>query len=215
AALLSPLSTQAPAEACECLPVTAPISGRVLTVPNRSERVVTPGEPLLEIGDPADLEIVVDYLSADAVRIRPGQRVIIERWGGDGRLEGRVRLVEPFGFTKVSALGIEEQRVNVIIDLTSDHSLWQGLGHGYQVESRVIVYEAPDATTVPLTALFRAGDDWALFAVRDGRARLQSVAVGRRNGRDAEIVEGLAPGDSVILHPNDRIADGTRVVARL
>ncbi|MEL7538377.1 MAG: efflux RND transporter periplasmic adaptor subunit [Pseudomonadota bacterium] len=215
AALLSPIATQAAAEVCECLPITAPISGRVLTIPNRSERVVTPGEALLEIGDPAGLEIVADYQSADAVQIEAGQRVRIERWGGDQPLEGRVRLVEPFGFTKVSALGIEEQRVNVVIDLLSDAAAWQGLGHGYQVETHVVVYESSDAVVVPQTALFRSGDGWALFAVLNGRAQLQPVTVGKRNGRDAEILDGVAAGATIVANPDDRIADGSAVTARL
>jgi HlyD family secretion protein len=214
AQLLSPAETRARRANCECVPITAPVSGRVLRIPNTSERVVSAGEPLLEIGDPSDLEIVVDVHSADAVRIASGQRVIIERWGGADSLEGRVRRVEPFGYTKVSALGIEEQRVNVIIDFASDPERWARLGHGYQVDARIVLWEQPAALAVPMTALFRYDGDWAVFVNDGGRARLRRVQVGQRNGIVAEILEGLRPGAEVIVHPSDRVADGVRVVAR-
>ncbi len=214
AQLLSPTQTQEPAEECDCLPITAPVNGRVLTIVNESERVVSPGEALLEIGDPSDLEIVVDFLSMDAVRIRPGQRVILDQYGGDEPLSGRVRRVEPFGFTKVSALGIEEQRVNVVIDLDGDPSGWERLGHGYQVEARVVLWESDAALTVPLTALFRADQDWAVFAEQAGRAVLTIVGIDRRNGLEARIVAGLDPGQRVVAHPSDRVQDGVRIAAR-
>ncbi len=214
ARLLSPRQTQQRRGECDCVPITSPVSGQVLTVDNHSERVVTAGEPLLEIGDPSSLEIVVDFLSADAVQVEPGQRVIIDNWGGEAPLEGRVQRVEPFGFTKVSALGIEEQRVNVVIDFTSDPAMWWRLGHGYQVETRVVLFEHERVLTLPLTALFRSGDDWAVFVERDGRAHTTTVTLGPSNGLVAQVVEGVSPGERVVAHPSDRILSGTRIAAR-
>ena len=196
AQLLSPTRRRPARPDCECVPITAPVSGRVLTIVSASERVVVAGDPLLEIGDPVDLEIAVDFLSADAVKVTPGQRVVIDGWGGDRPLAGRVRTVEPFGFTKVSALGIEEQRVNVIVDLDDPPDRWSRLGHGYQVETRVVLWESDGVLAVPLTALFRDGLEWAVFAERSGRARLTHVEVGQRNRLAAEIVSGLVAGES-------------------
>ena len=213
AQLVSPRETQASREDCDCIPITSPVSGRILQIADRSERVVREGDTLMQIGDPNNLEIVVDYLSMDAVRIEAGQRVIIDNWGGDRLLEGRVRLVEPFGFLKISALGIEEQRVNVIIDFTTDEG-WERLGHGYQVESRVVLSEASDVLAVPLTALFRDGEHWAVFVDDGGRARLQHVETGQRDGVIAEIINGLESGDRVIAHPSDRVVDGVRIASR-
>ena len=213
AQLVSPLETQASREDCDCIPITSPVSGRILQIADRSERVVREGDTLMQIGDPKNLEIVVDYLSMDAVRIEAGQRVIIDNWGGDRLLEGRVRLVEPFGFLKISALGIEEQRVNVIIDFAGDEG-WERLGHGYQVESRVVLSEASDVLAVPLTALFRDGEDWAVFVEDGGRAKLRHVETGQRDGVIAEITDGLESGDRVIAHPSDRVIDGVRIASR-
>jgi HlyD family secretion protein len=213
AQLVSPLDTQVRAEDCDCIPITAPVSGRILKIEDRSERVVREGEMLMQIGDPRDLEIVVDYLSMDAVKIEAGQRVIIDNWGGEKPLEGRVRLVEPFGFLKISALGIEEQRVNVIIDFVNDEG-WERLGHGYQVESKVVLWEADQVLAVPLTALFREGDSWALFIEDGGRATLRHVTTGQRDGVIVEIREGLEAGDQVVAHPSDRVADGVRIASR-
>jgi HlyD family secretion protein len=195
------------------IPLIATVSGRVLRVIHESEGVVSAGAPLIEIGDPAQLEIVVDLLSSDAVKVVPGQRVMIEDWGGPTPLDGQVRRVEPFGFTKVSALGIEEQRANVIIDITSPKEAWQALGHGYQVDTRIVISEA-DALNVPLTALFRVGDDWAVFVAADGRARLRRISVGRLNNEAAEALDGLSEGERLVAHPTDRISDGVRVVQR-
>ncbi|MGD9538686.1 MAG: efflux RND transporter periplasmic adaptor subunit [Alphaproteobacteria bacterium] len=195
------------------VPVRAPVSGRVLRVPHESEGVVGAGEPLIEVGDPADIEIVVDLLSSDAVKVEPGQRVVIENWGGPAPLDGRVRRIEPFGFTKISALGIEEQRVNVIIDIETPHEAWRALGHGYQVDTRIVSSE-DEALAVPLTALFRDGNRWAVFAVEDGRAVRRHVAVGRLNREAAEILGGLADDATLIAHPSDRVTDGARVVER-
>ena len=191
-----------------CIEVRAPVAGRVLRVPEESERIVQAGEPLVEIGDPGALEIVVDVLSADAVRIRPEARMLLDRWGGGTPLEARVRRVEPSGFTKISTLGVEEQRVNVIGDLAAPP---EGLGDGFRVEARIVVWEGADVLRVPPSALFRHGDGFAVFVVVDGVARLRDVKVGERGGDGAEILSGLEPGEQVILHPSDRVADGVRV----
>ncbi len=214
AQLISPTQTQARHGSCDCVNVTAPVSGRVLQITNTSERVVSAGDALVEIGDPADLEIVVDFLSTDAVQIESGQPAIIDRWGGDQPLQGTVRRVEPFGFRKTSALGIEEQRVNVIIDLTSPVEQWSRLGHGYQVEARVVLWQTDAALTVPLTAIFRNEQQWAVFVRQGGRAVLQNVRIGHRNGIVAEVVDGLTAGQQVVLHPSDRVIDGVRIAAR-
>jgi len=213
AQLVSPLETQGSSGACECVPITAPVSGRILQIADRSERIVREGDVLMQIGNPRDLEIVVDYLSMDAVKIEAGQRVIIDNWGGETPLAGRVRLVEPFGFLKVSALGIEEQRVNVIIDFADDEG-WERLGHGYQVETRVVLWEADRALAVPLTALFRDGDEWAVFVEERGRAQLRHVVTGQQNGVIAEIGSGVEAGERVVAHPGDRVTDGARIAGR-
>jgi HlyD family secretion protein len=214
AELMSPAELGARQGDCVCVPITAPIDGRVLRVIHESEGVVQAGEPLLEIGDPADLEIVVDLLSADAVRVTAGQRVFIENWGGEVPLEGKVRRVEPFGFTKVSALGIEEQRVNVIIDITSERNQWERIGHGYQVELRIVLWKGSNVLKLPLTALFRDDDRWAVFVDENGVARKRHLDVGRRNGLEAEITAGLDAGERIVMHPGDRVIDGVRIVPR-
>ncbi len=214
AELLSPLQAQERRDACECVPIAAPVSGRVLRVIQESEGVVEAGDPLLEIGDPTDLEIVADYLSADAVRIEAGQTVMIEAWGGEAELAGRVRRVEPFGFTKESALGIEEQRVNVIIDFTDPPAAWQRLGHGYRIEARVVLSAGENVLKLPLTALFRNNGSWAVFVKQDGRAQQRTVQRGTSNGLEAEIVDGLAEGDRVVLYPSNRVTDGVRIAQR-
>jgi HlyD family secretion protein len=180
----------------------------------QSEGVVAAGAPLVEVGDPRDLEIVVDLLSTDAVKAEAGQRAIVDGWGGPKPLEGRVRLVEPFGFTKVSALGIEEQRVNVVIDLVSPMEEWSRLAHGYQVDVRIVLSDADDVLSVPLTALYRDGDAWAVFVAAGGRAERRHVEIGRRNGLAAEIVAGLAGGERVVVHPSDRVVHGVRLAER-
>jgi HlyD family secretion protein len=191
----------------------SPVDGVVLRRIRESEAVVAAGEPLLEVGDPGDLEIVSDLLSSDAVKVRAGQPVLVEQWGGEGALAGRVRRVEPSGFMKVSALGVEEQRVNVVIDLEDDAAAAR-LGDGYRVEVRIVVWEGRDVLVAPTTALFRRGAEWALFVVEDGRARLRPVEVGQRNGLQAEVVSGLAEGARVIVHPSDSVTDGARVTPR-
>ena len=195
----------------ETVRLRAPVASRVLAIHHESEGVVVTGEDLLEIGDPAALEVAVDVLSADAVRIRPGGAVRFQRWGGEQPLEGVVRTVEPTGFTKISALGVEEQRVWVIADLTSAREQWRQLGDGYRVEAQFILWEGQDVLQVPASALFRAGEGWAVFTVRDGRARRLAVRAGRSNGLATQILAGLEAGETVIVHPDDRIEDGVRV----
>jgi HlyD family secretion protein len=176
--------------------------------------VVQSGAPLLEIGDTRDLEIVVDVLSTDAVEIRPGADVVIDRWGGSGTLAGRLRRVEPAAFAKVSTLGVEEQRVNVRIDLTSPAEQWVGLGDGYQVDARITVFAQDNAIIVPTGALFRRGESWHAFVVKDGRAEDCELKLVRRAGRLTAVAEGLTEGDRVIVYPGDRVASGIRVKPR-
>jgi HlyD family secretion protein len=198
----------------ETFPVTAPIAGRVFRVLQESASVVAQGTPLLEVADPVDLEIVVDVLTSDAVRIRPGAPVRIEHWGGDAPLDGRVRLVEPSGYTKLSALGVEEQRTNVVVDLTSPSARWQELGDGFRVDAGIVVFRADDALKMPASALFRDAEGWAAFVVERGRARKRPVVSPRRSAREAQIEGGVAEGETVILYPTDVIGDGVAVTAR-
>lgn len=197
-------------------PVLAPVTGCVLRVLQESETIVAAGTPLLEIGNPAsNLEIVADYLSTDAVNISRGDRVIIEDWGGPRALSGVVSRVEPFGFTKYSALGVEEQRVNVIIDFISPPEEREGLAHGFRVETRTVIWESDNALTAPSSALFRSGDDWAVFAIANSRARRKTVEIGRNNGVQAEIISGLEEGERVILYPGTEVEDGVLVKERI
>jgi HlyD family secretion protein len=214
ATLVTPAGAETHADVCDCVAIRAPVDGSVLRILQQSEAVVAAGTPLVEIGDPRDLEIVVDLLSSDAVNVAPGQRVIIERWGGDAALEGRVRLVEPYGFTKISALGIEEQRVNAVIDLVSPAESWSRLAHGYQVDLRIVLWEESDALVLPLLALFRDGDAWAVFVAVDGRAELRHVTLGRRNRLEAQVQDGVAEGERVVLHPSNRVQTDVRIAER-
>jgi len=197
-----------------CVDLAAPIDGTVLTVENVSEHAVTPGSPLVTLGRPDDLEIVADLLSADAVGLAPGAAARVERWGGPEALEARLRRIEPSARTRVSALGIEEQRVDAIFDLVSPPEARPGLGDGFAVFLRITAWEATGAVQVPTGALFRQGAGWAVFRAEDGVARLVPVTVGRMNDTDAEILDGLAPGDRVIPHPSDALSDGVRIVER-
>jgi HlyD family secretion protein len=192
------------------VPVKAPAAGRILRVLQESEGPVAAGAPLLEIGDPSRLELRVDLLTTEAVRVRPGARVEIVHWGGEGVLAGAVRQVEPSAFTKVSALGIEEQRVYVLVDPLGGPG-WAPLGDGFAADARILVSERAEALQVPAGALFRSDGSWAVFAVEEGRARLRKVQVGESSGEATEVTHGLAAGDRVILHPGDRIEDGKRV----
>ena len=191
--------------------VKSPTTGRVLRVVEESARVVAIGAPLLEIGDPTDLEIVIDVLSRDGAAIAPGTRIELDHWGGATPLEARVRLVEPGAFTKVSALGVEEQRVNLVADLTSPPDQRPGLGDGFRVEAKIIVWETENTLKVPAGALFRHGSDWAALVVDQGRAQLRKVTAGRSSGSETQILDGLKEGDEVILYPGDRVHTGDRV----
>lgn len=197
----------------ERIAITTPVSGRVLKLFQQSEGVVNAGQPLLEVGDPTQLEVVVEVLSADAVRLTPGMRVLFERWGG-APLEGRLRLVEPVGFTKISALGVEEQRVLVIADFTSPSTQWQQLGDGYRVDTRFILWEGDKVLQIPASALFRHDNGWAVFVIDDEEAHLRSVEPGQRSGLVAQILNGLQEGEMVITHPDEKIEDGVAVELR-
>jgi HlyD family secretion protein len=213
ARLIDPARITTAAELTCCIRLLAPASGRVLRIIQDSETVVLPGAPLVDLGNPLDLEIVADLLSTDAVQIKVGAPVRIDGWGGPA-IRGKVVRVDPAGFLKVSALGIEEQRVRVTIDFADSPEAWSQLGHDYRVIVHVTTWSAAEAVTVPVSALFRRGDDWAVFAVQDGRAQTTTVQIGHRNNRAAEVLSGLASGTAVVLHPSDRIRDGARVIQR-
>lgn len=200
-------------ESC-CVAVRSPVSGQVLRVPDKSERVVTSGEALIEVGDPADLEAVIDVLSTDAVKVQPGDKAYIEHWGGAMALPAVVSRVEPAGFMKVSALGIEEQRVNVILNFTAPPAQWARLGDQYRVEARIIVDEAVGTMRAPQSSLFRQGQDWAVFVIENGKAREHRVEVGLRSDSYVEIKSGAAVGDRVIVHPSAKVRDGVRIRER-
>jgi HlyD family secretion protein len=189
----------------------SPVSGEVLRIPEKSERVVAAGAPLLILGDPDKIEIVIDALSTEAVKIKPGMPVLIEGWGGDEPLQAKVRLVEPYAFTKISALGVEEQRVNVIADFVGSHAT---LADAYRIEARVVIWNEDKVLKAPASALFRRHDSWAAFVYKDGRAELRPVDVGKRNAFEVQILGGLQDGERVIMHPSNDISDGTRVRAR-
>jgi HlyD family secretion protein len=212
ARLIDPVNTAPSAEPTCCVRVIAPASGKVLKIIQDSEAAVLPGAPLVDIGDPLDLEIVADLLSTDAVQIGVGAPVRIDGWGG-APIKGKVVRVDPAGFLKISALGIEEQRVRVTIDFVDPPERSQ-LGHDYRVVVHVTTWSAANALNIPVSALFRKGDQWAVFADEEGHARIRTVQVGHRSSRTAEIILGLSPGDQVVLHPSDRIVDGTRIMQR-
>jgi HlyD family secretion protein len=196
------------------LALRSPVDGIVLRVLQESEAPVAAGAPLIEIGNPNQLEIVIDLLSTDAVKVQPGFRALISGWGGNATLGGHVRLVEPAGFTKVSALGVEEQRVNVLIDFDEAHSDARALGDGYRVEVSIITWQREHVLKVPTSALFRTGEVWSVFAVRDGRAAQTTVQLGRRSAIEAELLSGLTDGDQIIVHPGDTVEDGVAVSQR-
>lgn len=196
-----------------CIEVKAPASGRVLSVSAESEQVMQPGAPLMQIGDPADLEVEVDVLSSDAVRIRQGAPAIVRDWGG-APLRAEVARVDPVATTRVSALGIEEQRTGVLLRLLDGPESRPGLGHGYRVTASIVVWEGRGLVTVPLGALFRSGQDWSVFVADNGTARLRIVEIGQRNADLAEVVSGLAAGETVILHPGDTVVDGRAIAPR-
>ena len=208
---VSPGSDQPRNSGAEPLVLTSPVSGHILRVLQESARVVPAGFPLLEVGDATDLELRIEVLSRDGVAIRPGARVMLEQWGGPEPLAARVRLVEPSAFTKISALGVEEQRVYVIADFTDAIERRPTLGDAYRVEARVVTWENPAALQAPSGALFQRGGAWQAFVAEGGRARLRTVTPGRGNGIATEILDGLREGDQVVVYPGDKVADGTRV----
>jgi HlyD family secretion protein len=213
AALLEPPAQYAAANDRCCLTVMAPEDGVVLKITNESETVISAGAPLLEIGNPKDLEIVAELLSRDAVRVSEGAKATIEGWGGP-TLNARVRRIDTAGFEKVSALGIEEQRVKIWLDLTDPPKKWKRLGHDYRIIARIVVQSAEDVLRIPVSALFRQGEDWAVFVESDRRARLMAVKIGERNSNWAAVVEGLKEKDVVILYPSDRLTDAVSVKRR-
>jgi len=198
----------------ERVPVRSPIDGKILKLVRECEGPVRTGEPLLEVGDPTALEIEVDVLSADAVKIKPGMKVLFDRWGGDKPLEGLVRIVEPVGFTKVSALGVEEQRVLIISDFVSESELWSRLGDGYRVEANFLLWQQENVLQIPASSLFRYKGGWAVFIIEDDLAVRREVKVGQRNGLIAQIIEGVNEGVQVINYPSDEVDDGKRVEVR-
>lgn len=208
AALLAANQSESPARAA--VKVQAPTRGKVLRVVEESERVVVAGAPLVELSNPSMLEVVIELLSTDAVKVSPGAHVFIEEWGGSEALEARVRMIEPSAFTKVSALGIEEQRVNVVADLTTPAA---ALGDGYRVEGRITVWQADNVLQVPVSALFRQGESWCLFVVENGEASLRQVEVGQRTPFEIEIKSGLDEGAQLIIHPSNQIQEGLRIEA--
>jgi len=198
----------------DILEIKSPVEGYLLDVSNKSERPVLTGEPLIKLGDLKSLEIRVDVLSSDAIQIRPGTNVRIKRWGGDCILNGSVRMVEPAGYTKISALGVEEQRVPVIVDITSEEQAWSRLGDSYRVVVEFILWHAENVLRVPTSALFRTGEYWSLFTLENGKAHQKNVTVGHQSGLYAEILNGIDEGEVVLTHPDRRIEDGVRVEAR-
>jgi len=198
-------------EPAERVPVLSPITGKILKVKRQCKGPVRTGEALVEVGDPTALEVEVDVLSADAVKIKPDMKVLFDRWGGKQLLEGTVRVVEPIGFTKISALGVEEQRVLIISDFTSPQELWQRVGDGYRVEARFILWQENNVLQVPASSLFRYKDGWAAFVVENGQAKRREVSVGQRNGLTAQILNGVNEGETVINHPSDAVENERKV----
>ena len=196
------------------VPVTSPVDGRILKLHHECEGPVRTGQALLEVGDPQMLEVEVDVLSSDAVKIKPGMAVLFDRWGGNQPLEGVVRTVEPVGFTKISALGVEEQRVLVIADFTSPQELWQRLGDGYRVDANFILWHEENVLQVPASSIFRYNDGWAVFAIEGDIAKRLEIKIGQRNGLVTQILEGLQEGAVVINHPSDAVEDNVRVRIR-
>lgn len=198
----------------ERVSIRSPITGKILKVARECEGTVRTGEALLEVGDPSALEVEVDVLSADAVKIKPGMKVLFDRWGGEQPLEGIVRVIEPVGFTKVSALGVEEQRVLIISDFTSAAEQWQRLGDGYRVEAQFTLWHEDDVLQVPSSSLFRYNSGWAVFVMENGFAKRREIKPGQRNGLITQVLEGIKDGDVVINHPSDEVDDGIRVTQR-
>ena len=213
ARLVSPVSPAATTSSCACLVLRAPVDGQILQVIQESETTLVPGDGIVEIGNPGDLQVVVDLLSEDAVKVSGGMPAVIEGWGGPP-LEAVVRRVEPFGYTKVSALGIEEQRVDVVLDFVDPPDRWERLGHGYRVDVEIILSDV-EGLSIPLGAVFRTGEEWSVFAVADdGTAVLKAVELGARNTEAVQVLGGLAEGETVVIHPSDSVTDGVALAVR-
>ena len=213
-ATLQNFSSRKSAESHHIIYIPSPITGTIFRIYRESEGTVSGGEPLMDVGNVENLEVRVEVLSSDAVKIKNGTPVLFKRWGGDEPLSGAVRIVEPAGFTKISSLGVEEQRVLVIADILSPPEMWRVLGDGYRLEAHFVVLEAKDVLQVPNSALFRSGKDWAVFASDKGKARKRLVEVGQRNGFTAEILSGIYENDKVIAHPDEAVGDGSRIQSR-
>jgi HlyD family secretion protein len=203
-----------PAKAAESFEIASPVAGRVLRVIQPSAGTVAPSAPLLEVGDPAELEVVVDVLTEDAVTVPPRAKVVLDRWGGPWPLAAHVRVVEPSGFRRLSALGVEEQRVSVIVDFDDPPERRASLADNYGVEAHIVTWESPDVLAAPSSAVFRHGDGWAAFVATDGRARLRALELGRRSNADVQILSGLSAGERVVVHPSETVVDGGRIAAR-
>lgn len=213
ARLLQPELINTEEEQCQIC-IHSPVDGRVLRILHKSESIVPVGTPLVEIGNPADLEVNIEMLSTNAVKVKVGDAALIKRWGGSDDINALVKIIEPSGFTKISALGVEEQRVNVILSFTDPIEKWQTLGDAFRVEAAIIIARADDVIKIPLSALFRQNETWSVFKVVDGNVVLQAVKVGQRNDRFAEIISGLIVGEQIISHPGNNVEEGIRVVAR-
>ena len=200
-------------KACQIC-IYSPVDGRVLRILHRSEGIIPVGIALVEIGDPKDLEINIEMLSTNAVKVKVGDKALIKRWGGTQDLVARVKVIEPSGFTKISALGVEEQRVNVILMLTDPYEKWQSLGNAFRVEADIIIDQIKGVSKIPLSALFRQNGLWSVFKVVDGTVVLQTVKVGKRNNFFVEIMQGLSVGEQVIVHPNNSVETGKKVIQR-
>ncbi len=214
ATLLQPNKNESLATSNCQLCIHSPVDGRVLRILHKSESIVPVGTALVEIGDPADLEVNIEMLSTNAVKVKVGDQALIKRWGGTEDIKARVKLIEPSGFTKISALGVEEQRVNVILSFIDPIEKWQSLGDAFRVEAAIIIDRAENVLLIPLSALFRQNEIWSVFKVVDGKVVLQNVEVGRTNDRMVEIKQGLALGENIITHPGNKINEGVRVERR-
>ncbi|MEP7172884.1 MAG: HlyD family efflux transporter periplasmic adaptor subunit [Aestuariivirga sp.] len=204
---------QAPKDCC--INLTSPVNGIILKIPVENEQIVQAGTPLVEIGNPLDTEISVDLLSTDAIQVKPGASASISGWGGPNELKARVKRVEPAAFTKISALGIEEQRVKAILEITDPPATWTGLGHEYRVFVHITIWQSENALRIPLSALFRWEGNWAVFRVAGGLAKLTKITTGQINSSDVQVLSGLSAGETVIVHPSDLVADGAQVEIRV
>ena len=197
-----------------CISLTSPVNGIILKIPVENEQIVQAGTPLVEIGNPLETEISVELLSTDAIQVKPGASASVSGWGGPNELKARVKRVEPAAITKISALGIEEQRVKAILEITDPPAKWTGLGHEYRVFVRIAIWQSDNALRIPLSALFRWEGNWAVFRVTGGLAKLTMITTGPMNSSDVQVLSGLSAGETVVVHPSDLVADGAQVEIR-